>query len=77
MDRGAWQATIHRVAKSQTQLSNFHLLHLHSFISSVTPHPHPHLLIQLLCFLGICFFLEFQVQPRLAGSQETGVGLPH
>ena len=23
MDRGAWQATVHRVAKSQTQLSNF------------------------------------------------------
>ena len=22
MDRGAWQATVHRVAKSQTQLSN-------------------------------------------------------
>ena len=24
-DRGAWQATIHGVPKSQTQLSNFHL----------------------------------------------------
>ena len=23
MDRGAWQATVHRVAKSWTQLSNF------------------------------------------------------
>ena len=23
MDRGAWQATVYRVAKSQTQLSNF------------------------------------------------------
>ena len=23
MDRGAWQATVHRVAKSQTQLSEF------------------------------------------------------
>ena len=23
MDRGAWQAPVHRVAKSQTQLSNF------------------------------------------------------
>ena len=23
MDRGAWQATVHGVAKSQTQLSNF------------------------------------------------------
>ena len=25
MDRGAWQATVHGVAKSQTQLSNFHV----------------------------------------------------
>ena len=25
MDRGAWQATIHRVTKSQTLLSDFHL----------------------------------------------------
>ena len=24
MDRGAWRATVHGVAKSQTQLSNFH-----------------------------------------------------
>ena len=27
MDRGAWQARIHRVTKSQTQLSNFTSLH--------------------------------------------------
>ena len=26
MDRGAWQVTVHEVAKSWTQLSNFHLL---------------------------------------------------
>ena len=26
MDRGAWQATVHGVAKSWTQLSDFHLL---------------------------------------------------
>ena len=24
MDRGAWQATVHRIAKSWTQLSDFH-----------------------------------------------------
>ena len=24
MDRGAWRATVHRVAKSQTRLRNFH-----------------------------------------------------
>ena len=27
MDRGAWQATVHGVAKSQTSLSNFHYLY--------------------------------------------------
>ena len=26
MDRGAWQATVHGATKSQTQLSNFHLI---------------------------------------------------
>ena len=26
MDRGAWQATVHGVAKSRTQLSDFHLM---------------------------------------------------
>ena len=26
MDRGAWQAKVHRVAKSQAQLINFHSL---------------------------------------------------
>ena len=28
LDRGAWQATVHGVAKSQTQLNNFHF-HFH------------------------------------------------
>ena len=27
MDRGAWQATVHRVAKSRTRLSDFTSLH--------------------------------------------------
>ena len=29
MDRGAWQATVHGVEKSQTQLSNIHI-HTHT-----------------------------------------------
>ena len=29
MDRGAWQATIHGVAKSQTQLSHWTHTHMH------------------------------------------------
>ena len=28
MDRGAWWATVHRVAKSQTRLNDFTSLHL-------------------------------------------------
>ena len=31
MDRGAWQATVHEAAKSQTQLSDFHF---HTFSPS-------------------------------------------
>ena len=33
-DRGAWQATVHGVTKSQTQLSNFHSL-THTYIKVV------------------------------------------
>ena len=29
MDRGAWRATVHGVAKTQTQLSDSHSLHRH------------------------------------------------
>ena len=29
MDRGAWRATVHRVTKSQTRLSDFHFLSCH------------------------------------------------
>ena len=28
MDRGAWQATVHGVTKSQTRLSNFHFRYM-------------------------------------------------
>ena len=40
MDRGAWQATVHGVTKSQTRLSNFHsLTHFYrSYISSTSDH---------------------------------------
>ena len=40
MDRGAWQATVHRVTKRQTGLSDFHFhcqpsLNTHSLFSSI------------------------------------------
>ena len=34
MDRGAWQATVHRVAKSRTRLSHFTSLHFFPFPDS-------------------------------------------
>ena len=34
VDRGAWQATVHGITKSQTQLSNFHFhFHFYSYIA--------------------------------------------
>ena len=41
MDRGAWRATAHGVAKSRTLLSNFHSL-THSLTHSHSCHQHPH-----------------------------------
>ena len=29
MDRGAWQAIVHRIAKSQTPLCNYHIISFH------------------------------------------------
>ena len=55
MDRGAWQATVHGVAKSQTQLSLTSLLHLLYF------HIFTCLLILSFCFFGVSpyhFFLS-------------------
>ena len=37
MDRGASWATVHGVAKSQTQLSNFHFTSLHFFVNGNDP----------------------------------------
>ena len=40
MDRGAWQATVHRVAKSQPQLSNY--AHTRALCMSEILYPGPH-----------------------------------
>ena len=39
MDGGAWWATVHRVAKSRTQLSDFTSLHFTSLLAQVAAHP--------------------------------------
>ena len=36
MDRGAWQATVHGFAKSQTQLSTTHPTHTHNLKFSIS-----------------------------------------
>ena len=36
MDRGAWQATVHRVTKIWTQLSVYAILHIHLHIYNFT-----------------------------------------
>ena len=39
MDRGAWQATVHRVAKSQTRLSGFTFtFHFHTLEKEMAVH---------------------------------------
>jgi len=56
MDRGVWQATIHGVAKSQTQLSGFHFTHVNNqdnlavflkYVSELAYNPYVTI---LLCF---------------------------
>ena len=38
MDRGAWRATVHRVTKSQTRLSDFHFTSLHMSDAALPSH---------------------------------------
>lgn len=45
------------------------------FMYLYKPSALPRLANPWLCFLHICFFLALRVQPRVAGSQETGVGV--
>ena len=33
MDREAWWDTVHRITKSQTQLSNYHSLNVHVYLN--------------------------------------------
>ena len=33
MDRGAWQATVHRVAKCRTRLKQIGTAHIHTYVS--------------------------------------------
>ena len=51
MDRGAWWATVHRVAKSQTQLKPLHThTHIHRAVTQL------HVRCMLSCFSHVLFF---------------------
>ena len=41
MDRGTWQATVHVVTESQTQLNDQHFHFTFSWVSDLTPHSTP------------------------------------
>ena len=51
--RGAWWATVHGVAKSQTRLSNFTFIKLRKFpsVSSLLRNFHPELLLGFVRFV--------------------------
>ena len=61
MDRGAWRATVHGVAKSQTQLSDFHFCHTF-FSLSPLPQNNPTQTMLDSGQLPPCF-LPFMAQP--------------
>ena len=50
MDRGAWQATVHRVAKSWTQLEKLNT-HTHTYI-----HTFIYIYIYIVCNLYVCIY---------------------
>ena len=49
MDRGAWRATVHRVAKRQTRLKQLHT-HTHTAVTQL------HVRYMLSCFSHVLFF---------------------
>ena len=54
MERGAWQATVHRVEESQTQLKGFSThTHTHTFFSIMSPFLDQYLACSLLKSLSI------------------------
>ena len=60
MDRGAWRATVHGVAKSQTRLSDFHffLFPSNQFSCSKMPSPSEHLLKCFRVWLAFLFVVH-------------------
>ena len=63
MDRGAWQAAVHRVTQSQTQLKqlytqiyNTHIIYENTYLYDRQRHPEPPITIpHTLSFLLLCY----------------------
>ena len=63
MDRGAWQATVHRIAKSQTQLKRFRM---HDYLKGRIIN-HFYFLVFFFCLsiflhVNMCYFLDFLIK---------------
>ena len=79
MDEGAWQATVHGVTKSQTQLSDFTLIHIYYHIFIQSPdnghlacfHVLDIVYILLQWTLGFFYLFELRFSPDIC----PGVGL--
>ena len=51
MDRGAWWATVHGVAKSQTELSEYTHSHMHACMHAcMHAHTHTRAPVMIICF---------------------------
>ena len=66
MDRRAWQATVHGVAKSQTCLSDFHSL----------THIQTHNLVQTLMFTWMTIITSMCVRTELLSLHSSAAGTP-
>ena len=60
MDRGAWWATVHRVAKSRTRLSDFTFTSLERKIKFSTDYPWGEELL-VIFFLSFCLFSKLPI----------------
>ena len=80
MDKGAWQATVHGVAKSQTGLSDFHFHFciewcLNTFVWEVSLHLLPKLPTPWMPFYSLSIFTlkPFRIKPFLLYSRKSRI----
>ena len=74
MDRGAWLATVHRVAKSQTRLSNRVYVHIHTH-TYMHAHTRTHTHTQSVC--GIVYLSSHYGKQCEVFSKKLKTELPY